>query len=257
MKPAFIFAILAFLGLTTPQGLMAAQSRINNIVLVHGAFTDGSSWQDVVADLQSEGYHVTAVQNPLSSLDDDVKATGQVIDRQQGDVLLVGHSWGGAVITQAGNHPKVKRLAYLSALAPDSGESAASLLTRLNAPMEGLHADQHGLIWLDDPVLYHRVMANDVSHRRTLQLTATQQPIAARAFHDIVQHAAWRDKPSWYLLTENDHALAPHTQQQLAAAMGSTVTRINASHMSMVSHAGDVVRFIERATQLSSKETQK
>lgn len=128
--------------LMTVFSAQAKEQTMPDIVLVHGAFTDGSSWSAVMARLQAMGYHVTAVQNPLTSLQDDVNATRAVIARQPGDVLLVGHSWGGAVITDAGNDPRVKGLVYLSALVPDSHESVAGLLTRLHAPMTGLSADE-------------------------------------------------------------------------------------------------------------------
>ena len=170
-------------------------------------------------------------------------------------MVLVGHSWAGAVIAQAGNNPKVKKLVFLSALAPGSGESVTSLLTRLNAPMADMRPDNNGLIWLDDA--YQRTMANDLPLKRVKLLTATQQPIAANAFSEKVKHAAWREKPSWYLITEDDRALSPGVQQQLAGAMNATVLRIKSSHMSMISHPDAVSQFIERATQTDAKETKK
>lgn len=135
---AFVMSLM----ISFASPLRAEATDIKNIVLVHGAFADGSSWSAVIPLLQADGYHVTAVQNPLTSLQDDVTATERVLERQKGGVLLVGHSWAGAVITQAGNAPNVKGLVYLSALAPDSGESVAEALTRLNAPMEGMEADK-------------------------------------------------------------------------------------------------------------------
>ncbi len=141
MKPTRLPVLLSLLCMAASQPV---QARINNIILVHGAFTDGSVWQEVIDRLQTRGYRVTAVQNPLTSLKDDVAATERVIDRQQGEVVLVGHSWAGAVIAQAGNNPKVKKLVFLSALAPGSGESVTSLLTRLNAPMADMRPDNNG-----------------------------------------------------------------------------------------------------------------
>jgi len=186
-----------------------AASGLRDIVLVHGAFADGSSWARVIDILQRKGYHVTAVQNPLTSLADDVAATRRVLERQKGKVLLVGHSWAGAVVTEAGNAPNVKGLVYLSALVPDSDESVGELLARLQAPMDGLKPDGNGLIWLDDPAAFRQVMAGDLPAPTVRLLAAAQQPIAASAFGGKVVHAAWRDKPSWYLVTEDDHALAP------------------------------------------------
>lgn len=231
--------------------LYAGDQNIKNIVLVHGAFADGSSWSAVTSRLQAKGYHVTAVQNPLTSLADDVAATECVIARQSGDVLLVGHSWAGAVISQAGNAQNVKGLVYLSALVPDSNESVADLLERLHAPMEGMAADRDGLIWLDNADAYHQLMANDLSHYQARLLAAAQQPIAARVFSEKVQHAAWRDKPSWYLLTENDHALKPDVQALIARQTGARVLRLNSSHMSMISHPDAVATFIDNAARRS------
>jgi len=242
---------LAFIGLIAffSIKLHAEALPIKNIVLVHGAFTDGSSWSEVITRLQSLGYHVTAVQNPLTSLRVDVAATRSVLERQQGDVLLVGHSWGGAVITEAGNAANVKGLVYLSALVPDSNESVADALQRLKAPMEGMQADSNGLIWLDDPKIFHDVMANDVSQKKAALLAAAQQPIAARAFAEKVTQAAWRNKPSWYLVTENDHALRPAVQSRFASAIGANTTRLNASHMSMISHPEKVAEWIDKAAR--------
>jgi pimeloyl-ACP methyl ester carboxylesterase len=224
-------------------------AAVRNIVLVHGAFADGSSWSPVIQRLQRKGYQGTAVQNPLTSLADDVAATRRVLERQKGSVILVGHSWAGTVVTEAGNADNVRGLVYLSALVPDSGESTADLLTRLAAPMEGLTPDQNGLLWLDDPVAYRQVMAGDVSAPQTALLAATQQPMGASAFGDKVTTAAWHSKPSWYLLTEDDHALPPRVQRALAQAIGATTVSIKSSHMSLISHPEAVVALIERAAR--------
>ncbi|GKX40006.1 alpha/beta hydrolase [Pectobacterium versatile] len=228
---------------------VAAAAKINNIVLVHGAFADGSSWSAVTARLQEMGYHVTAVQNPLTSLADDVEATERVLQRQQGDVLLVGHSWAGAVVTQAGNAPNVRGIVYLSALVPDSGESVSDLLQRLKAPMAGMAPDANGLIWLDNPEQYREVMAGDVPLKKAQALAAVQQPIAAKAFGDRVQQAAWKNKPTWYLLTEKDKALNPSIQKDIASHIGAKTQSISSSHMSLVSHPEAVADFIASAAK--------
>ncbi|WP_122315294.1 alpha/beta fold hydrolase [Pseudomonas cichorii] len=224
-----------------------AEQGVRNIVLVHGAFADGSSWSPVIARLQAKGYRVTAVQNPLTSLDDDVLATERVLSHQQGDVLLVGHSWAGAVISQAGNAANVKGLVYLSALVPDSGESVVDLLHRLDAPMDDLIADAHGLIWLDDPQAFHQVMAADLPMKKARELAAIQQPIAAASFAGKVRHAAWHDKPVWYLQTLDDQALKPSVQATIARQIGARVSAIHSSHMSLLSHPEQVSRLIEQA----------
>ncbi|WJM84029.1 alpha/beta hydrolase [Dickeya chrysanthemi] len=250
-RPAWLRKLAIGLGLLLFASVqpIAEAATIKNIVLVHGAFADGSSWSAVTARLQDMGYQVTAVQNPLTSLADDVGATERVLQRQHGDVLLVGHSWAGAVVTEAGNAPNVRGLVYLSALVPDSGESVADLLQRLQAPMEGLAPDSNGLIWLDNPKQYRAVMAADVPLKQVRQLTAAQQPIAAKAFSDNVQHAAWKDKPTWYLLTENDNALNPSVQKKIAGHIGATVMSISSSHMSVVSHPDVVAKFIDQAAK--------
>ena len=220
---------------------------VPNIVLVHGAFADGSSWSPVVERLTALGYHVTAVQNPMTSLNDDVLATERVLRRQKGDVLLVGHSWAGTVITQAGNASNVKGLVYLSALVPDSGESAGDLLERLKAPMTGLSPDADGLLWLDDPGQFHEVMAADLPAPKAHLLSSVQQPIAAACFTDKVEHAAWHDKPSWYLQTADDHALLPPVQQAIAQQIGARTVSIRSSHLSLISQPEAVAKFIDRA----------
>ena len=159
--------------------LMAQEEGIKNIVLVHGAFADGSCWSAVISLLQERGYHVSAVQNPLTSLRDDVTATERVLERQKGNVLLVGHSWAGAVITQAGNASNVRGLVYLSALVPDSNQSVSDALARFHAPMTGMEADKNGLIWLDEPEFFHQVMANELSIKKSRQLAAVQQAFDA------------------------------------------------------------------------------
>lgn len=222
---------------------------VKNIVLVHGAFTDGSSWSEVTERLQQKGFHVTSVQNPLTSLADDVTATERVLARQHGDVLLVGHSWAGAVVTQAGNARQVRGIVYLSALVPDSGESVSGLLTRLGAPMSGMEPDKNGLIWLDNPADFRRVMAGDVSEEKVKLLAASQQPISASAFDGLVSHAAWKEKPTWYLMTKDDHALPYPVQEKIVKMTGSVNEQIPSSHMSMISHPAEIATFIERAAR--------
>ena len=246
--------ILASLGLafslsTSEAKAAPSQHAIGTIVLVHGAFADGSSWAPVISRLQARGYRVAAVQNPLTSLANDVAATNRVLRRQTGDVLLVGHSWAGAVITEAGNAANVKGLVYLSALVPDSGESVSDLLNRLNAPMAGLTPDADGLIWLDDAKAYRHVMAADVSEDKAAELAALQQPIAVATFAGKISHAAWHNKPSWYLQTENDNALAPQVQLAIARQIGASVTSLFASHMSLISHPDAVADLIDQAAR--------
>ncbi|MEE3622447.1 alpha/beta hydrolase [Nitrospirillum sp. BR 11752] len=225
-------------------------AQIKNVVLVHGAFTDGSSWTEVIVRLQALGYTVTAVQNPLTSLADDVAATRRVLKRQDGPVVLVGHSWGGAVITEAGTAPNVAALVYVSALAPDQGEAVMDL-QRHGPPspgMQGAKPDADGLLWFD-PAAFHDALAADVRLERAQLLAATQQPVAGRCFADKLSGAAWRDKPSWYLLSQDDRALAPELQAWMAQRMKASVVTVPSSHMSLISHADDVVRLVEKAAR--------
>lgn len=229
--------------------MSAALCAAVSIVLVHGAFADASSWSGVIAALQERGCRVAAVQNPLTSLADDVAATRAVVERQPGKVLLVGHSWAGVVITEAGNLPQVQGLVYLSAMVPDSGESAVAMLDRLGAPMTGLTPDQQGRIWLDQPGPYAQLMAADVPAATVRILAATQQPMAASAFADKIGHAAWHDKPSWYLMTANDKALPFAVQRKLAAQIKADSVVLQSSHMSLISQPRQVADFIVRAAQ--------
>ncbi|MBB5574621.1 MULTISPECIES: alpha/beta fold hydrolase [Rhizobium] len=251
-----VLARLLALSFTATTTLLATSAwaaerapGVKNIVLVHGAFADGGIWSDVIRLLQARGYHVTAVQNPLTSLADDVEATRRVLARQEGNVLLVGHSWAGAVVSQAGNAANVKGIVYLSALAPDSNESVAELLKKRDAPMESLLPDENGLVWLDDPTVFAHVMAGDVSRKRVAVLAATQQPMAAKAFGESITHAAWLDKPTWYLVTQGDNALPTHVQEWIAKHIGAKTATIKSSHMSMITHPYFVADLIAKAAR--------
>lgn len=233
--------------------LLAAQAApvVPNVVLVHGAFADGSSWSRIIPLLQKKGFHVSAVQLPLTSLADDVAATRRVIERQSGDIILVGHSWAGVVATEAANTPAVKGVVYLSAMVPDNGESAADMLQRFKSPMEGMQPDANGLIWLDNAAVFRKVMAGDLPPATAQVLAAVGKPIAARSFADAVTHAAWHDKPAWYLITSDDHALPPAVQRQIAAQLNARTLTLKSSHMSLMSHPREVADFIGKAAAAS------
>ncbi len=229
---------------------------VRNVVLVHGAFVDGSSWNGVVAKLQQKGYHVSSVQNPLTSLADDVAATRRVLARQDGPTILVGHSWGGVVITEAGaNAPNVAGLVYVAAIAPDLHESTMDLMKRAApAPAsQGITADSTGFLWLDRSK-YHADFAADVPENLTRVLSAAQQPIAARAFSETVSQVAWREKPSWYIVTTKDRAMSPEVEQFMANRMGAKIVPISSSHLVPVSHAGAVADVIDRAARELSRQ---
>ncbi|MFM0736532.1 alpha/beta hydrolase [Paraburkholderia xenovorans] len=229
---------------------------VRNVVLVHGAFVDGSSWNGVVAKLQQKGYHVSSVQNPLTSLADDVAATRRVLARQNGPTMLVGHSWGGVVITEAGaNAPNVAGLVYVAAIAPDLHESTTDLMKRA-APMpasQAITADASGFLWLDR-TKYRAEFAADVPENLTRVLSAAQVPIAAKAFSETVSQVAWREKPSWYLLTTRDRAVSPEVERFMADRMNAKVVPISSSHLVPVSHAGAVADAIDRAARELSRQ---
>jgi pimeloyl-ACP methyl ester carboxylesterase len=241
---------------TAPQPPAAPLSGpVRNVVLVHGAFVDGSSWNGVVAKLQQKGYHVSSVQNPLTSLADDVAATRRVLARQQGPTILVGHSWGGVVITETANAPNVAGLVYIAAIAPQLHESAMDLMKRA-APMpagQAISADPSGFLWLDR-ARYHADFAADVPENVTRVLSAAQVPIAQKAFGETVSQVGWKDKPSWYVLTTKDRAVSPEVQRFMAERMGAKVVPMASSHLAPVSHAGAVADVIDRAARELSRQ---
>ena len=231
---------------------------VRNIVLVHGAFLDGSSWNGVVAKLQQKGYHVSSVQNPLTSLADDVAATRRVLDRENGPVLLVGHSWGGVVITEvAGNAPNVAGLVYIAALAPQLHESAMDAM-KANGPMPAdqiIIKDANGFLWADR-ARYHAELAADVPESLARVLAAAQVPVAASAFDEPVDQVGWKDKPSWYVVTTKDRAVSPVLQRAIAQRIGAKVVPIASSHFAQVAHAGAVAEAIDHAARELSRQQQ-
>jgi pimeloyl-ACP methyl ester carboxylesterase len=216
-----------------------------NIVLVHGAFADGSSWSKVIPLLEARGAHVVAVQNPLSSLRDDVAATRRAIDAQQGPVILVGHSWGGPVITEAGNDDKVKALVYVSAFAPDNGQSIADLTQGLPAPAwaADLRKDSGGFLTMSTEGIL-RNFAQDLPPSAARLVAATQGPWAESAISDKVSTAAWHGKPSAFVVTDLDRMIDPALQAKMAANIGATVTHVRASHVGLLSQPAAVAAAI-------------
>jgi pimeloyl-ACP methyl ester carboxylesterase len=241
---------------TAPSAGRSADGPVRNIVLVHGAFVDGSSWNGVIARLQKKGYHVSAVQNPLTSLADDVAATQRVLAQQDGPTVLVGHSWGGEVITEAGaDDPKVVGLVYVSAIAPDIGESPMDILKRGPKMPAGdsMFRDANGFLWLDRDE-YRASIAADVPQNLTRVLAAAQQPIASAAFEEKVDKAAWKSRPSWYIVTTNDRAVSPDVQRSMAKRIGATIVEIPSSHLVTVAHAGATADAIDKAAREFSKQ---
>src|SRR6186713_1111262 len=219
----------------------------HNIVLVHGAFVDQTSWQPVADILTKKGYRVTLVENPLTSLAADVDATRQALAKQDGKTVLVGHSWGGVVITQAGNDPKVSALVYVSAFAPEIGESLASL-AKAGPPTEGgnaIHPDAKGNLYID-PKVFPSAVAAGLPPEIAAHLANSQLPLNHAAFEAPVDTAAWRDKPTFYVISTKDKVLAPEAQKSFAARIKSQTTEVAGSHASLVVHAKQVAEVIEK-----------
>jgi pimeloyl-ACP methyl ester carboxylesterase len=240
---ATLLAATAFAHAATP-------ASDTTIVLVHGAFADGSSWSKVIPLLEAKGYKVVAVQNPLSSLADDVAATQRVVDAQTGKVVLVGHSWGGTVITQAGTSDKIKALVYVAAFAPSEGEATANLGKDYPVPpgITTLKADAGGYLWLPAESVAQN-FAPDVTPAEKKLIAATQGPIAAKAFGDITTVAAWKNKTNYYIVASKDRMIAPQLEQAFAKKINATVTTLPTSHVPMVSQPAKVAEVIIAAAQ--------
>jgi len=228
---------------------MNDQDSKTSIVLVHGAFADGSSWNKVIPLLEAEGFTVTAVQNPLKSLSEDVATTKRVLDAQKGDVVLVGHSYGGAVITEAAaGNSKVKALVYVAAFAPDAGETLGALGERFPAPPLGTAVvpDSAGFLYIDRAKVAD-VFANDLPKEEASLLAATQKPLAAAIFGEPLKAAAWKSIPSWYVVSTQDKAINPELERFMAKRMGAKIKEIKASHVSFISNPSEIARVIESA----------
>lgn len=224
---------------------------VKNIILVHGAFADGSGWRAVYQDLTARGYHVTIVQNPLTSLADDVAATRRVLDRQDGPTVLVGHSWGGTVITEAGVHPQVRGLVYVSALSPDAGETSAQQYQGYTTPPEFVietGADGYGLVKSDT---FAAGFAADATQADAAFLNASQVPINMSVFGTKLQHAAWRTRPSWAVIATQDKAFDQRMLQDMAKRIGAKVTNVPASHALYLTQPKAVADAIDEAARKS------
>jgi len=220
-----------------------------NVILVHGAWADGSSWSAVIEPLQADGFHVTAPQFPLTSLADDVARLRQVLEIQDGPTIVAGHSYGGQVMTALGTDaPNVVGLVYIAAFGLDEGESLGALLSQgpVTPALAHLFTDRRGYGWLSEDDFVHHFAA-DVDPTRARVMYAVQQALAASAFEDVMGVPAWRSLPSWYLVAADDQAIPPAAERQFAARMGAVVVETPSSHLPMVSHPGAVVELIETA----------
>src|SRR5579872_5732585 len=222
--------------------------KTKNIVLVHGGFVDGSGWEPVYAILKKQGYNVSIVQNPTTSLADDVAATNRTISAQDGPVVLVGHSYGGVVITEAGDNPKVAKLVYITAFAPDGGESVASLIKNPppGAPVPPILPPQDGFLFLDRSK-FAESFAADVKPELAAFMADSQVPWGVPALEGAVSQPAWRSKPSWYLVATDDKMIPPDAQRAMARRAGAEVTEAPGSHAIYVSSPEAVASVIKQA----------
>ena len=241
--------------MSTDQNEMHARL---NIVLVHGAWADGSSWSSVIERLQADGYHVTAPQFPLTSLADDVARLRHVLALQDGPTVIAGHSYGGEVMTALGNDaPNVVGLVYIAAFGLDEGESLGGLLAQ-GPPTPALahqSVDEEGFVWLtQDDFVNH--FAGDVDPVKAKVLYAVQQPLSTSILSDVVMNVpGWKSLPSWYMIAQDDQALPPDAQRMFANRMNATTVEVPSGHLAMVSHPAEVVKLTEAAAEAALAAT--
>jgi pimeloyl-ACP methyl ester carboxylesterase len=250
LKTALAMASMAFTLLSAQAQAQQISKGVKNIVLVHGAFADGSSWARIIPLLHAKGYNVVAVQNPLTSLEEDVAATKRALASMDGPVLLVGHSYGGMVITQAGNDPKVAGLLYVCALIPDEGQSVGDV-TKAFPPAPGsaeFRQDASGFFTLSSKGI-HSDFAQDLPFDTRNTIYATQVPWAVRATVTKVTHPAWKTKPSWCIIGTQDQMVPPALARAEAKMTGATSLELQSSHVPMISRPKEVAAFIVRAAQ--------
>jgi len=232
------------LGMQAAPALAAGPVKAKNVVLVHGAWADGSSWAQVIPKLQAAGLHVTAVQNPLTSLADSVAATRRALAQQDGPTVLVAHSWGGTVISEVGTDPKVTGLVYVAARAPDAGEDFVALSQKFPAGAARAGVQEHdGFTTLSEDA-FLKYFANGVDPQTAKVLYAVQWPTAASIFAGRTTAAAWRTKPSWYAVSKLDQTINPDLERFLAKRMNATTVELEAGHLSLVSQPDKVADLI-------------
>ena len=220
--------------------------HIKNVVLVHGAFADGSGWEAIATILMNDGYKVSVVQHPETSYADDQKYTKAAIDAMDGPVVLVGHSYGGSVITEAGNHPKVEALVYIAAFALDEGESCASIEQALPQASQAFKPDSNGNWWIEQE---HFVadFAADIPPDKAAFMAISQVPISGDSFTHKVTSPAWKTKPTWYMVATADRSINPDQERMMAKRANAKTVEVNASHVAYMSHPKETAKLIEEA----------
>ena len=252
MLNKLIVAATAAIALLSAAVAPARADPVKNVVIVHGAFADGSGWHDVASILGKDGYTVSVVQEPLTSLADDVAATKRVLDLQQGPTILVGHSYGGVVITEAGDAPDVVGLVYIAAFIPDKGESAISMLSQAAPANNDLRATKDDFLYLD-PAAFPADFAADVPAAQAKFMAHSQPMLAKAAAGAPVTAAAWHQKKSWALVASKDHNINPDLERSMAKRAGSETIEVPASHAVYLSKPDEVARLIERAAKASAQ----
>jgi pimeloyl-ACP methyl ester carboxylesterase len=228
--------------------------QIKNVVLVHGAFADGSGWEPVAQILMKDGYKVSVVQHPETSYADDQKYTKAAIDAMGGPVVLVGHSYGGSVITEAGNHPNVKALVYIAAFALDAGESCASIEEGLPQASKAFKPDSNGNWWIEQ-AHFAADFAADLPKDQAQFMAISQVPISTEAFTHKVTNPAWKTKPTWYMVATEDRSINPEQERMMAKRAHATTVEVKASHVAYMSHPKEAAKLIEEAaTFVSAKQ---
>ncbi len=220
--------------------------NLKNVVLVHGAFADGSGWEPVAGILKKDGYTVSVVQHPETSYAEDQEYTKAAIDAMDGPVVLVGHSYGGSVITEAGNHPKVAALFYIAAFAPDEGESCASIEQGLPQASTAFKADSNGNWWIDE-AHFAADFAADILPEKAAFMAISQVPISTDAFAHKVTNPAWKTKPTWYMVATNDRSINPDQERMMAKRAKAKTVEVNSSHVAYMSHPKETAKLIEEA----------
>jgi pimeloyl-ACP methyl ester carboxylesterase len=241
-------AVAVMVAMTGAMAHAESKPAAKDIVIVHGALVDGSGWRAVYDILSKDGFHVSIVQEPLTGLAEDVDATRRVVDQQKGPVVLVGHSYGGSVITEAGADPKVSALVYVAALQPDVGEASGQLLSKFAAPNDAMRATPDKYFYLP-PAKFHENFAADVSPSEAQFMADSQDPLAEKALGAQVSVAAWRTKPSYAILTTQDHMVSPQLQRWMYQRSGAKITEVSASHAVFISQPATVARVIEAAAK--------